>query len=156
VKTPLEDVKSEKRDLKPAEAVDLIFSVIQDTKIQQDIPRAIEVALAALRAGAEQGQISILQVVDKVFEAVSSLKEHPAVQTLLPHWTHCLLVLMRFWKKRRFIFHLLLSLSSNLSLKSRNSLPTWISMLSKNVWFKNGSITYKAEMSNFNFLVAFH
>jgi outer membrane biosynthesis protein TonB len=85
VKTPLEDVKSEKRDLKPAEAVDLIFSVIQDTKIQQDIPRAIEVALAALRAGAEQGQISILQVVDKVFEAVSSLKEHPAVQTLLPH-----------------------------------------------------------------------
>jgi hypothetical protein len=45
VKTPLEDVKSEKRDLKPAEAVDLIFSVIQDTKIQQDIPRAIEVAL---------------------------------------------------------------------------------------------------------------
>jgi hypothetical protein len=71
--------------LQRAEILDLTFSLLQDEKIQPDIPRAIEIALSTLRSGVEQGKVSIMRVVDEVVAAVASLKGHPAVQKLIPH-----------------------------------------------------------------------
>jgi len=83
---PLE-IKSAPEDLKqdPAEIIDLAVSVLQDVKVQADIPRAIQTALDALRAGIDQGKVSIMRIADSVLGSVSSIKEHPSVQKLLPH-----------------------------------------------------------------------
>jgi len=71
--------------LEKGEIIDLTFSLLQDEKVQPDIPRAIEIALDTLRTGIAQGKISIMQVVDRVLATVSSLSGHPAVKKLLPH-----------------------------------------------------------------------
>jgi len=84
-----ESVFEEKEDLQRGEIIDLAFSLLKDEKIQPDIPQALEVALDTLRAGVEQGQISIMRVVDKVLATTSSLKQHPAAKKLLPHLRSC-------------------------------------------------------------------
>jgi len=70
---------------KPSEVIDLAISALKDDKVQAELPRAIDAALAALRAGMEQGKLSIVQLVDVVLSAATSIKSHPSIQKLLPH-----------------------------------------------------------------------
>jgi hypothetical protein len=103
--TPVPAPDEVKKELNPSDVVDLALSVLQDRKIQPDIPRAIETALDALRAGIEQGHISCKAIVDKVLGAFSSIKENPSVQKLLPY--------LNSWAPRL----------DNLLEKSKNYLP---------------------------------
>jgi len=82
---PVEEKEQPQTPPAPAEVIDLAIAALKDEKVQAELPRAIDAALAALRAGVEQGKMSVLSVVDAVLGAATPIKEHPSIQKLLPH-----------------------------------------------------------------------